>query len=118
MSASGVPSAGVTFTVADGELLAAPPFAVTKQPYVVPLTNPETGTGDVALLPVALPEPAIGLQVAVLEVIAPGLTTNEGEKKINACVSPATAAPMTGAPGVWARAFPAPRTSNKAIAGA
>ena len=88
---------GVTeFEAADAEPVPAELVAMTVKVYAIPFVRPVTVIGELAPVPVAPP----GLAVTVYpETLAPPLLA--GALKLTlACVSPAVAAPMVGAPGV------------------
>lgn len=91
---------GVTlFDAADEELVSASLFvAVTVNVYAVPLVSPGTVIGLPAPVPVAPP----GFAVTVYPVIDAPPLEDGAVKLTEACVSPAVAVPMLGAPGATA----------------
>ena len=86
------------FDEADAVLVPAVFVAVTVNVYDVPLVSPVTVHGELAQLPMSPP----GFDVAVYDVIvAPPLLAG-AVKLTEACVFPAVATPIVGAPGTTA----------------
>lgn len=87
---------GVTLLdAAEGVPVPAALVAATVKVYAVPLVKPVTVHGDAVQVPVI----ALGILVAVYEVMASPPLLLGGVKVTLACASPAVAVPMLGAPG-------------------
>ena len=86
------------FDAADAVLVPAVFVAVTVNVYDVPLVSPVTVHGELEHVPVSPP----GLDVAVYDVIVAPPSLDGAVKVTEACVFPAVATPIVGAPATTA----------------
>jgi hypothetical protein len=89
---------GVTAAVADAGPVPTALVAVTEHVYAVPLASPVTVIGEA--VPDAVNPP--GLHVAVYEVMGDPPSLAGAMNAIAACMLPAVAVPIVGAPGTVA----------------